>query len=46
MFYFSVFGISRPFTEWLVTDLNFTSILPDVCTQEDFFLWVPTGGCG
>ncbi len=32
--------------EWIVVDLNFTSVLPNQCTQEDFYNWIPTGRCG
>ena len=45
-YFASVFGITFPFTEWLVTGLNFTSVLSNVCTESDFFTWVPTGKLG
>jgi len=43
LFLYSIFGIEYRFREWLVTDVNFTSVIPDQCTDEDFFSWTPTG---
>ena len=42
----SIFGIGIRFVEWLVIDLNFETVVPNQCTSQDFFTWIPTGGCG
>ncbi len=41
----SIFGydLRGQFTEWLVFDLNFTSVVPTQCDQEnDYYGWIPT----
>ena len=39
-----VFGydIFVGFAEWLVIDVNFTSVVPTECDSDDYFNWVPT----
>ena len=41
----SVFGydVFGGFNEWLVFDLNFTSVVPTQCVQDnDYYNWIPT----
>lgn len=38
-----VFGYTGGrFQEWLVIDLNFSIVVPTLCTTDDFFNWIPT----
>ena len=39
-----IFGY-RPgaFTQWLVVDLNFTSVITEECSESDYLTWTPTG---
>lgn len=38
-----VFGYTGGrFREWLVIDLNFSIVVPTLCTTDDFFNWIPT----
>ncbi len=38
----SVFGYVGPFTEWLVMDLDFSSVVPNQCVYPDnYYIWEP-----
>lgn len=38
-----IFGYHGPgFTEWLVIDLDFTTVVSNDCVDEDYYPWVPT----
>ena len=39
----SLFGSNPGNFEWLVVDLNFTSVVPDQCSYpDDYYPWFPT----
>jgi hypothetical protein len=37
-----IFGYNFDRREWLIIDLNFTSVVPDQCALEDYFPWLPS----
>ena len=44
--YATIFGYYYPFKpstfEWLIVDLNFTTLNLSQCTKDDYYIWKPT----
>lgn len=38
----SVFGFEKGWVEWLVGQLDFSSIASVPCTPSDYYKWIPT----